>query len=149
MAKEIIQNNRIGFKSYSDKLKDPRWQRKRLEIFQRDDFTCQATACHSKHKTLHVHHLIYSKGKDPWDIDNKCLLTLCEDCHNELENDQDEQIERLINAFRVGLKYSWIRECCIDVFESSSDLDSLIYLLWETQNDEERVIELLKSINHG
>lgn len=26
---------------YSQKLLDPRWQRKRLEILQRDDFTCQ------------------------------------------------------------------------------------------------------------
>ena len=25
--------------SYSDKLKDPRWQRKRLEIFERDNWT--------------------------------------------------------------------------------------------------------------
>ena len=25
---------------YSEQLKDPRWQRKRLEILQRDNFTC-------------------------------------------------------------------------------------------------------------
>ncbi len=27
---------------YASKLKDPRWQKKRLEILQRDDFACQS-----------------------------------------------------------------------------------------------------------
>jgi hypothetical protein len=26
---------------YSDKLKDPRWQKKRLEVFERDGWCCQ------------------------------------------------------------------------------------------------------------
>ena len=26
---------------YSEKLKDPRWQKKRLEILERDNFRCQ------------------------------------------------------------------------------------------------------------
>lgn len=43
--------------SYAFKLKDPRWQRKRLEILQRDNFTCQE--CYATDKELNVHHLIY------------------------------------------------------------------------------------------
>jgi len=70
---------------YSEKLRDPRWQRKRLEIFQRDDFTC--LACGSTTKTLHVHHLAY-KG-DPWDCPSELLETLCETCH-EIREDFDE-----------------------------------------------------------
>jgi len=66
--------------SYSDKLKDPRWQKKRLEIFERDKFTCRY--CRSKEKTLNVHHIKYSKGRDPWEYDNDMLETLCEDCHD-------------------------------------------------------------------
>jgi len=27
--------------TYSEKLKDPRWQKKRLEILSRDNFTCE------------------------------------------------------------------------------------------------------------
>lgn len=65
-------------KTYSEKLRDPRWQRKRLEILQRDNFTCRD--CHAKDKTLHVHHCLYEKG-DPWETDDRFLLTLCEECH--------------------------------------------------------------------
>jgi hypothetical protein len=64
---------------YSEKLKDPRWQRKRLLILDRDNWKC--TACRSSTKTLHVHHLIYT-GTDPWDTPNEHLETLCCDCHD-------------------------------------------------------------------
>lgn len=71
--------------NYSEKLKDPRWQKKRLEIFERDSFCCQK--CLSEDKTLHVHHKKYQHGKEPWEYDDKWLVTLCEDCHTfETEN---------------------------------------------------------------
>jgi hypothetical protein len=70
--------------TYSEKLRDPRWQRKRLEIMNRDDFRCQA--CRSKDKTLNVHHRLYQKGNDPWDYENEMLVTLCEDCHKKIED---------------------------------------------------------------
>lgn len=63
--------------TYSEKLKDPRWQKLRLEVFQRDNFTC--LACGSKDKTLCVHHLEYN-GR-PWEADMAMLETLCNDCH--------------------------------------------------------------------
>lgn len=138
------------YKNYGEKLKDPRWQKKRLEVFQRDEFMCQNVGCLATDKTLHVHHLIYFKGKEPWDIDIKYLLTLCEDCHEELELIQYEQCERLINAFKAGLTNTFIRNCGIEVFEKSKNLNDLIFLLWETiPNDEEKVTEFLKSINHS
>lgn len=64
-------------KSYREKLKDPRWQKLRLKVFERDNWKC--TRCGNDKKTLHAHHEKY-KG-DPWDIDIKYLSTLCEDCH--------------------------------------------------------------------
>lgn len=64
--------------TYADKLRDPRWQKKRLEILQRDNFTCQH--CHSTENQLHIHHVAYFK-KEPWEIDDKLLITLCEYCH--------------------------------------------------------------------
>jgi hypothetical protein len=66
---------------YSDKFKDPRWQKKRLEILERDKWTCQI--CFSTDSTLHVHHRFYEKGKDPWDYQENVLVTLCEGCHQE------------------------------------------------------------------
>lgn len=64
---------------YNQKLKDPRWQKKRLEIFERDEWKC--TACRSDKKSLNVHHLGYEKGKDPWEYPDVELVALCEPCH--------------------------------------------------------------------
>jgi 5-methylcytosine-specific restriction endonuclease McrA len=68
-------------KSYSEKLKHPLWQKKRLEIMQRDEFMCQN--CGEKEKTLNVHHIKYLKGHEIWDYDNSYLITLCNKCHSE------------------------------------------------------------------
>ena len=67
--------------NYSDKLKDPRWQKKRLEIMQRDEFTCQK--CYDNESTLNVHHKFYFPDKEPWNYPNEVLTTLCEECHQE------------------------------------------------------------------
>jgi hypothetical protein len=67
-------------KTYSEKLKDPRWQKKRLEILERDHWAC--VSCGEKDETLHIHHMFYFYGKEPWDIHNGFLITLCKSCHN-------------------------------------------------------------------
>ena len=64
---------------YSEKLKDPRWQKRRLEILERDEWMC--VLCANKERTLHVHHCWYEDNVDPWDYPPHCLVTLCEDCH--------------------------------------------------------------------
>lgn len=69
--------------SYWELLRDPRWQRKRLEVMQRDDFTCQC--CDKKTQTLNVHHMYYERGLSPWEYPNESLQTLCEDCHEFIE----------------------------------------------------------------
>src|ERR1700721_2403821 len=84
--------------TYADKLKDPRWQKKRLEILQRDDFQCQM--CGTKQNTLHVHHIAYSVS--PWDIDNRLLITLCEECHEREEKNLKVATSQLIEALRVS-----------------------------------------------
>ena len=68
--------------TYKEKLKHPKWQKKRLEILQRDNFTCRN--CDSDEKTLQIHHLVYNNC-DPWEYDNRYLITLCEDCHKKEE----------------------------------------------------------------
>ena len=72
-------------KTYSEKLRDPRWQKKRLEVLQRAQFKCEA--CDRTDETLHVHHLLYpSRDKGPWDIDSKWLECLCATCHAARED---------------------------------------------------------------
>jgi len=71
------------FMTYSEKLKDPRWQKKRLEIMGRDEFTCKI--CNDTNSTLHVHHISYEYGVDPWDYEDNNYKTLCFDCHKDEE----------------------------------------------------------------
>lgn len=66
--------------SYSDQLRDPRWQKRRLEVLSRDNFTCRD--CAEAGKTVSVHHCHYCKGA-PWNTPIELLLTLCDDCHDE------------------------------------------------------------------
>lgn len=68
---------------YSEKLKDPRWQKKRLGVLERENWKCQC--CSSSEWTLHVHHLIYTKC-DPWDEPDSNLECLCEICHEFRED---------------------------------------------------------------
>lgn len=68
--------------TYAEKLLDPRWQKLRLEVFQRDNFTCQA--CGDSTSTLHAHHVLYRPDSEgPWDYPIYLIETLCADCHKE------------------------------------------------------------------
>lgn len=64
-------------KSYSEKLRDPRWQKRRLEALYRDNFTC--VSCGDNKTELHVHHESYSG--EPWDIELDKIKTMCRHCH--------------------------------------------------------------------
>jgi len=83
---------------YSEKFKDPRWQKKRLEILERDDWCCRR--CYDTESTLHIHHRWYEKNKDPWDYPNECLVTLCEDCHEEETTEMPKVCESLVFALK-------------------------------------------------
>lgn len=85
--------------SYHKKLKDPRWQKKRLEILERDDFTCQN--CGSQNETLQIHHWKYNS--DPWEIEDCFLVTLCGLCHEKITEDINE-IKNII--FEATIRYN-------------------------------------------
>lgn len=86
--------------SYKDKLKDVRWQKKRLEVLGRDKFRCMGclegaeTAEDSGSTiTLHVHHTYYKKGLEPWEYPLDSLITLCEGCHSNESADLAKIVE--------------------------------------------------------
>jgi len=83
---------------YSEKLKDPRWQRKRLEIFERDEWTCEI--CHDSTSTLIVHHRKYMANTEPWDYPDALLITLCENCHDTERNSRREFEDLLLDNLR-------------------------------------------------
>lgn len=64
---------------YSDRLVDPRWQRLRLEVFQRDGFACRA--CGETALELHAHHSYYERAREPWQYPSESIVTYCHRCH--------------------------------------------------------------------
>ena len=67
--------------TYQELLKSPLWQKKRLEIMQRDNFTCQC--CGDNMNQLQVHHISYNPNSMPWQYGEGDLLTLCDYCHRK------------------------------------------------------------------
>ncbi len=96
-----FQPLRVGFyfvMTYSEKLKDPRWQKKRLEVLNRDGWACRD--CGDTTKQLHVHHSHYERGA-PWETGEQFLLTLCRGCH-ETRQAHEDVIKRMTSC---GLAY--------------------------------------------
>ena len=101
---------------YKEQLKHPKWQKKRLEIMQRDSFKCRI--CGSDDKQLNVHHIIYCKEYEfAWDYDNNFLITICTECHenehnfnqNEIAFDLLKKFIKLSNDYLSGIEFIDVR----------------------------------------
>ena len=68
---------------WADAYKDSRWQKKRLEIMERDEWTCRSCGAKGPGVTLNVHHAYYESGKKPWEYPVQTLVTWCEKCHKK------------------------------------------------------------------
>ncbi len=89
---------------YSRKLQNPKWQKKRLEILQRDQFKCIHCGCDNKE--LHVHHRWYQFGKDIWDYPDTCFETLCFECHEYIEMN----IKDSTSDIQLMLRRTWLNQ---------------------------------------
>lgn len=92
-------DSKVAKLTYSEQLRHPNWQRRRLEMLQSQNFTCET--CADKEKTLHVHHRRYVKGRMAWEYADYELAVLCEDCHaseHEIRADLDNVLCRLSDA---------------------------------------------------
>lgn len=83
---------------YVEKFKDPRWQKLRLKILERDNWSCQI--CFNTESTLHIHHRYYLPNREPWDYPDKALAALCETCHDSEKETLKEVSELLIINMR-------------------------------------------------
>ena len=86
---------------YWQKLQDPRWQKRRLDIMSRDGFKCKE--CGSGDKKLAVHHSYYKKGVEPWEYPDDALHTVCDDCHEERASSERHLLETLCWADPVEI----------------------------------------------
>ena len=91
--------------TYSQQLRDRRWQQKRLKILERAGWSCQQPGC--KHPDddrvmLVVHHRNYRSGKKAWEYGDADLVTLCERCHDKIHH-----TEATPTQFVEGEFYAW------------------------------------------
>jgi 5-methylcytosine-specific restriction endonuclease McrA len=87
---------------YSEQRRDIRWQKKRLEIMERDGWRCVICG-HGEGETgfiLNVHHVVYSRHCEMWELNNDVYQTLCEGCH-EL---RQELTDKIADAVRIAIK---------------------------------------------
>jgi len=90
--------------TYKEKLLNPKWQKKRLEIFKRDKFACKL--CGDTETTLNIHHKKYIYDKNPWGYKNSDLITLCQHCHNGVTDITKITNEKFDNIKTYKLMYS-------------------------------------------
>ncbi|MFA5299986.1 MAG: hypothetical protein WC389_17505 [Lutibacter sp.] len=86
---------------YNDKLKHPLWQKKRLQIMERDGFKC--LNCGDDETELQIHHLKYEYGLAPWKSNNSDLVCLCKNCHSVLGQNKSISLDDIINCNKVSL----------------------------------------------
>lgn len=119
--------------TYKEQIKHPKWQKRRLEIMQKDDFTCQI--CGDKDTMLNVHHLHYHKNRDIWDYEDWELMTLCEDCHSREHSTIEYILERI----------EYIKSRGITMFEVYSLLENIDVLL--SSGDDEAILRITGNEN--
>ena len=100
--------------SYSALLKKPQWQKRRLEIYQRDEWKCQC--CNDTETELHVHHKVYRDGLNPWQYEDNELITLCANCHG------------IYHA--ISKEYKFKGEIKFSVFVAYDDVDCVSYFVF-------------------
>lgn len=119
-------------KTYADKLRDPRWQKKRLEILEKHDWTCDG--CGHTTKSLNVHHRWYKAKQDPWNYEDHWYSVLCCDCH-DYEHQSENSIQLIIDfLFRIGITNNELvafRECLKQISENQNiDAKEEMVNLW-------------------
>lgn len=108
--------------NYSNLLRDPRWQKKRLLILERDNFTC--TLCMDSRTTLHVHHEAYLGN--PWDISDDKLRTVCLHCHDIIHAIPDHNIAAIHKRISLNAK-------CWEVVAFAPPDIVFLYLFFDTE----------------
>lgn len=79
--------------TYAQKLKDPRWKSRRLQILKAANYKC--THCDATER-LEVHHINYRKGREPWDYSDSELMCLCRKCHELVEGSAIPDLRSLV-----------------------------------------------------
>ena len=117
---------------YAQKLQDPRWQRKRLEVMQAAGWKC--VICGDEKEELNVHHPAYDSSLEPWQYNN--LQCLCKTCHTIQHLPKDKM---KIHAKSLVTKTIWITH-------KAEFLSSLDLLMRSMSRNGEKYVSQLEAI---
>ena len=84
---------------YSDKLRDPRWQQRRLRVLDTHRWACED--CGGTKEQLEVHHCYYLRGNEPWEHGDNLLMCLCAHCHQRRQNLEEMAKQSLSEILRL------------------------------------------------
>ena len=83
-------------KEYREKLRDPRWQKLRLQVLDAADWRCTWCGRGEQDKTnLQIHHGYYTRDAEPWEYPPEALHVLCEHCHEQGESLKAQVLEEV------------------------------------------------------
>ena len=87
--------------SYLEQYRSPKWQKLRLEILERDEWTCQK--CFDDESQLQVHHRKYIYGNKVWEYDESYLVTLCDKCHQVESKNMKGEMDVFVEILNKNL----------------------------------------------
>lgn len=104
---ESTRSNLHTFKqAYHNKFRDPRWQKKRLEVFDLAEWKCEM--CGDDKSELQLHHWAYLKNTEPWDYPTSILSCLCDSCHTRVSSNREKfiigQFHKFVNIHAAGIE---------------------------------------------
>ncbi len=90
--------------SYAEDLKSVEWQKKRLSVLTRDNWTCQL--CKDTETQLHIHHKFYQRDRKCFEYDDEDLITYCKHCHALVEYAKDhfKDVQEILHVFKHSIQ---------------------------------------------
>lgn len=122
--------------TYWEKLRDPQWQRLRLEAMQKANFTCEL--CMDSKSPLNVHHKEYFKGHEPWEYEVAQLAVLCESCH-ESHHDEFNLLKWLCSYAPLNGSGSRINIAYLIAGFLSADYEGVLSISCHEHSDNKKV----------
>lgn len=100
----------VDRRSYFEKLRDPRWQRRKNEKLIAANYCCEF--CGDDRSNLQVHHRWYLKNREPWEYTNEQLEVLCEK-HHEMATRIQKLLKERLSLLNVS-EQAEIAQGCLD-----------------------------------
>jgi len=151
-------------KTYSEKLKDPRWQQFRSRVFSHYGLSCESCGESKPINTKnHVHHKRYLPGYEPWDYDMTDVCVLCPECHDELHSAENSwrnlirsspswlafYFQRLADTFSTMKDPHDIQEALVYKRHAAENMRHGIYPQEENRTMDQVLADILKDIEQN